>query len=575
MTELVDLTGSGIMEEFEFPEVDGLTNEDLASLDVVEIGRQNTLLRDFPRSCQITRSDVSGSVPTRGDILEEILHDTLSQAEIYRLGRTDLKSTPSDKNGFDREQDGRPIPVEVSAGKNDTEIVYVARKSSPAANTPRNQSEHQQMEVVDIVDDDQSPRNGLESKSHVGKRTAAKAGAKADKVRFRFEPEQVVIEPEPEKPKKVEAEEDFSISAQITKSVLKLNVTPTIEQDDLVKRGEGGFIPHNFPNASAEKARGPDPAPTDVRGLRDFISVRELAVPDVCPRRTVPNGIVPFLLVEYSQGEWKAAKTKRWEEITNRLEVKILRQHPDLRFVMKQAGRWRGAGSYGLDGQDVELLEKWRDLIPIMDCQLNTFPRDALTVSDEEVTIMLMDDLKDYELDALSEGLFTRNPSLQGHVRVNSSKKYGKMDFTSMNQSKDGWRLVYLEGDALFMQSLSQHTSDEKFPVGCGKVTIRGGICKPNFLQRKFSSTWAKKIWTQDRFAPILRTLTPVPIRTSTPKTSIPVRRAASLPVKKKLIPASSEKPKAVSDLKPRTRSDRLKIAKLKKAAARLIAQTK
>ena len=194
--------------------------------------------------------------------------------------------------------------------------------------------------------------------------------------------------------------------------------------------------------------------------------------------------------------------------------------------------------------------------MPLIKPTFNTFPRDALLMS-EEVSIMLMDDLKTYKLSCLPSSLFVRNTSLRGHVRITYSKKYGSGDFTVMHQSKDGWRLCYLEGDALFMQSLSQHAESDRFKVGVGKVTIRGGIRKPSFLSKRASSLpWGSRKWVRGPEVPILRTLSPIPLRSSSP---VPVRKALSdseVPVDKREVARPT---------KPRTRSERLRIQKMKK----------
>lgn len=604
MAENIDLSCSESMEDLFFPEVDGLTNEDLANLNVEEIGRQQTLLQDFPR-CHISAPEKEEAVPTTGDLLEGVLRETLSQTEIYRLERTDIQTTNLQQE-VDREQDGRPIPVEITA-RYTGESIPTAKKSPPNEEQMESENEqdltnqrsdsvsqgnqHMDEDKEDISTEQQQDQdsrgqqqqgkkdNGMDNgsrgnqsqrrrqnngqkncngKKAQSKRVEDKQGG--EKLRFSFE--SVKEFPIPLKT----TEEKVSVSSQITQSVI---LKSTAEKDGILTRnGESGFLAHNFPSVSSDELRGPDPAPDDLESGK-FSSVRELALPENKTTRTVPSGIIPFILVEFMDGKWSVVSIDKWAEITNQLEFQVLQGHPDLRWIMKQARRWRGCGSFNLDGHDLTKLEKWRDLLPLMDGNLNTFPRDALTVS-EELTIMLMGDLKSYKIEALPYSLFTRNTTLRGHVRVVCSKKYGSADYTSKFISKEGWKLCYLEGDAVFMESLKQHSNEDKFEVGCGLVTIRGGVRKPSFLRRPFFGLpWSNRTWTRDSSEPILRTLTPIPIRTSTP---VPIQRASSLPIKTNAtdIKVNMVKKNEKGSMKPRTRSERLRIARLKKAAIRL-----
>ena len=69
-----------------------------------------------------------------------------------------------------------------------------------------------------------------------------------------------------------------------------------------------------------------------------------------------------------------------------------------------------------------------------------------------------------------------------------------------------------MEGDALFMQSLSQHTLEDKFEVSCGLVTIRGGVRKPQFLCKNFAwLPWDSSKWVRmPSFSPLFK-LQPFP----------------------------------------------------------------
>lgn len=242
-----------------------------------------------------------------------------------------------------------------------------------------------------------------------------------------------------------------------------------------------------------------------------------------------------------------------------------MESHRDLKYVLRHARKWRCAGTITLCGLDIAKLERWRDVVPSLWSSINTFPRDALIMS-KELTVMLRSELKSFKTGSLIDALFSR---LQGTARVACSKKYGKRDYTAELQSKDGWRLCYIEGDPLFMQSLSQFVLDEQFEVGCGLITIRGGVRKPSFLHKRFARTrWPSRKWSKTPSFSFLSSLKPVPssgLEAKQPTVEpIPSTSSASQGVERaSLAPAEAEADKQAA--KPRTRSERLKIQREKK----------
>lgn len=222
-----------------------------------------------------------------------------------------------------------------------------------------------------------------------------------------------------------------------------------------------------------------------------------------------------------------------------------------------------------LDDRDLSLLEKWRDIIPTLGEKLNMFPKDALLLSDE-LTIMLRGDLRTFKTRFLMYSLFSRNTSLKGHARVTCSKEYGKTDLTSLGISMAGWRLCYVEGDILFLQSLMQHTVLDQFKVGCGLVTIRGGIRKPTFLKKNCARLpFDGKRWIRPGFSPYLCSLSPLPIvrRNVTSDNAERSNVEEAGIVRSHLVPAATSKAEDKEGTRPRTRSQRLKLQKEKKLA--------
>ena len=581
------------MEQDLFPEVDGLTDEILADLDVLEIGRRENVFNDFPKV------RISSPAPEQADdILQHAIRNALSEQEILSLQGGTHATKGSD--GFPQ-----PIPVEVSSQSND-QGDFVAKKSSPldarklngegvlliqddpddpSSDEPKAMDQDKIDEYVKsaVSSITRGKKKGKLTKNsqHAGKvyplrsgevqqdQPPSQASSAGDIVisngKKKFVPPKFSFDPVKVK-EKLTRNQPPSIATQITRAVVERDEqrSSVSTGNSYFKNGETGFSKHDFPEVMADLLRGPDPVPLDVPGVGDFLSVQEIASQDNRFNRTVPAGIVSFVLVECTDG-WKIPDVLQWEEFTNAFEVKIITEFPELKYVLKQANRWRGCGSFGLDGSNLELLERWRDLVPQMNPNFNTFPRDALMVS-QEVSIMMKSELRSFPLQSVPSALFSRNTSLQGRCRVTYSKTYGAHEFTMNEESKDGWRLVYLEGDSLFLQSLSQFLECESFGVGCGMVTIRGGgVRKPMFPKKRFAMRkwFESRKWFRDDAPPALRSL--MPVSRQTPQVQQVHQEPNASNVNAQLQQLVE---KVNGGVKPRTRSERLKLARAKKAAA-------
>ena len=563
MSEFIDLT---CPDEFEFSDMEDLTEEDLAAIDVIEVQRQAQLINDFP-NCRISSPDERN---TPKDIVRRALEKALSsEGEVEMVVPSNGIGVVSaeESSGAGRSDSSNPTAKKSSAaavgdgeGSDETEIRITVKASGVFKTEPPDVDGDGKdpMNHGDDMDTEDSAKNtsfdsgfGEEQRQQQQQQYSQR---RSTMPKFSF---QGITIPSIEE---LNRNVNLSVASQISKAIMESS-SAQVDPNSIFKNGEGGFVRHDFPSAIADELRGPDPSPLDIPE-GSFISVRELAIPENQSMRTIPVGVglVPMILVEFVNGRWKAPELSTWEEAVNVLEMKIIREYPALKFVMAQAKRWRGCGSFSLRSDNVALLEKWRDVVPLIKPSFNTFPRDALLLS-EEVTIMLMDDLKTYKLDAVPDSLFTRNTSLRGQVRITFSKKYGPGDVTSMLQSKDGWRLCYMEGNSLFMQSLAQHSESDRFKVGCGSVTIRGGLRKPSFLSRRaLALPWSSRRWSIAQDVPLLQSLVPV---YQEAKKADSLRRSQS----DGNIPKSVSPSVPITRSKPRTRSERLKLQKEKKEA--------
>ena len=106
------------------------------------------------------------------------------------------------------------------------------------------------------------------------------------------------------------------------------------------------------------------------------------------------------------------------------------------------------------------------------------FPKDAVE-NRGSISVLLRDGFKNFKPRCLPAAIFRRNRGLTGSLRATHTKTYGPNDKTRSGVSKNGWRLVLLQGCPQFMRSLEAYDEDEKFNLGSGFIFIRGGVRKP------------------------------------------------------------------------------------------------
>ena len=271
----------------------------------------------------------------------------------------------------------------------------------------------------------------------------------------------------------------LSIAAIITSAVERAGSDTKPGDDGIVKNGESGFIAHDFSLEASDLHEFDKPSPPPSSNT-SFINVVELTRNGV--KRTIPkNDVIPFVMVEQKDDGWITPPLFVFHAAVNMLEGFLMEYRPYLRCVVEWAEEWKGVGIVGLSVDNLDLLEEWRGMVVQLDIpghRLDTFPKDCLLVG-TELTALLKDKFRFYELKWLPYSLFSRNKGLHGKVRVTYSKTYTASDTTFTGISKKGWRLVYLAGDSIFMDSLKAFTSNYGFLMGSGRIQIWGGIRKP------------------------------------------------------------------------------------------------
>lgn len=541
---------------------------------------QSSLIRDFP-NCSIIENDS----------LSKLMQGVLQPDEIHALETADIKpgleedmevsgnnskfETTTIQVGkelndeimemdFNHTKTSIPIPVEITSQEHRrfTSTPITARKSDPTPMPP--------LDISSISISPRIPANQLALPNHSpipGPSGMQRSGLNRSRSTH---------------PQLEGTAIPLALSSQMTKAVLDFS-DPESREEHPTKYGETGFTKHSFPNVAADALRGPDPLPEEIHGFQEMVSVRELAIPGQGGMKTVSAGLVPFILATKKKGEWRIPEYKIFEQITNVMEIQIFKRFPHLKHVMKKVLKWKGCGVFFLSSQDPEFLERWRDLIPVMNPTMNTYPREALMMGDE-MSVMLRDGLATYEPECLPLGLFTRNQTLQGRIRVTCSKVYGPKDFTVYGLPKNGWRLCYLEGDSLFFKSLAKFPAHEQFPVGCGVVVIRGGVRRPVYAPPKMifrgNFTWLRENAEQRAEMPIpafLRSMIPVPEQQKKGSEMKMMVNNEAVPMvdvvnEKDVQPKKGGKGKLPirGNAKPKNRTTRVKAQKSKKLAEQL-----
>ena len=313
------------------------------------------------------------------------------------------------------------------------------------------------------------------------------------------------LDAQPHKRFRVEEEKSFNLrgatavgpppgplAIRLTSAIGRADTSTTM---DLTKNGEPGFIPHDFPWDGPD-CTVPDPSPESMGDSR-FMAVKELAAGSVM--RTIPiDRSVSFLLVvRDSDDQLFIPSLPFFDMVVNLMESTIITKHPDLYTFYWSSSKWRNCGFLDLPVDSVPMLEQWRvvlsNLVLNDVLRVDTFPKDSLLLG-PDVTVLLKETHLSYDISRMNLSVVCRNKSLQGYVRVTCSKNYFAHDITRHSINMNGWRMVYLAGDNVFMEYLSRCPVTQRFIVGPGTVIIRGGIRKPSFLseQARAQFTWTR-----------------------------------------------------------------------------------
>ena len=131
----------------------------------------------------------------------------------------------------------------------------------------------------------------------------------------------------------------------------------------------------------------------------------------------------------------------------------------------------------GLRSTNALDLQVWRVILASEELDgyiFNCFPKCRLD-QEGQLTILLKNGLEDFQLVGFTEALFSWNPALDGSVEMVCSRNYGPNDRTQRGDSKDGWKLLWLQADEVFLESLRVYPAGHFFTILTESFHIRGG----------------------------------------------------------------------------------------------------
>ena len=189
------------------------------------------------------------------------------------------------------------------------------------------------------------------------------------------------------------------------------------------------------------------------------------------------KGLMRFILIVKQEGEWTVPDIQVFHDFMNVVTCRAAREDHEFQSVLKWSSPWGKVGILGLDTSNLPAFEKLRAMIentPYNEQSFMIIPREILA-NQQGVTILLRNNHRSFDLEVLPNVLFSMNRDLQGELQVKRVKTYQKSDVTRAGHSKEGWRLVMLEGNSAIMSSLYPFHEDYKFNLGSSYVHIRGG----------------------------------------------------------------------------------------------------
>lgn len=198
-------------------------------------------------------------------------------------------------------------------------------------------------------------------------------------------------------------------------------------------------------------------------------------------RKVKLKGTVQFIVMRRRRNsgeEWGFFSKPEFEGLMNKIEVLNSTAKNSYSMSLDYSNMWGKVPIIGMRAAMPKLSQLFRQGIDSFGAdplyEYTTFPRIGLTRK-LAITMMLWQNLKDMTLEALPRNLLDRNPDLKGGLKVLRCKKFKSSDLDVRGEPMNGVRLVQLDTDQDFRDSLYWFPRTYRFGLGCGRVIIRGG----------------------------------------------------------------------------------------------------
>jgi hypothetical protein len=214
--------------------------------------------------------------------------------------------------------------------------------------------------------------------------------------------------------------------------------------------------------------------------LSKLTNIEDLGIDDSVIKT---KGTVKFVLLTKpidgaaQDQRWGIPKTQLFHDFMNHVECEIIRGNILGGETLAWSNQWGQVGLLGITYKNEQLAEGLRFALSEIDYEENKFttiPQDCFKQGDQ-VTVLLKDMYRNFDLTMLAPALFHRNKKLQGSLQLLRAKLFTSKDSTKAGVNKAGWRLAIFEGSYDFMESIRSFTQDHNFVLGSGHVQIRGG----------------------------------------------------------------------------------------------------
>ena len=178
---------------------------------------------------------------------------------------------------------------------------------------------------------------------------------------------------------------------------------------------------------------------------------------------------------------------QKFHDLMNQVECRILREEYEFGSVLQWINVWDTIGVLGLSTGNREHLQVFGDFIAsiVADNAVFSIVPKEMVIEENELSAILRTELRGFELDLVPKEIFKRNPDLEGSLVISHSKIYGAADMTRAGQSKEGWRLVFMEACPLFLSKLKKFPDSHRFEFGSTGLQIWGGSRAPEPPGRK------------------------------------------------------------------------------------------